>query len=295
MIQKYLLLIISLVSMIFSCTSETEKNGVEVLVKENIEVQSPEDILPLADSLVIPILYQGTVSLAALPTEEKKQKFIDYMLPIILISRHELMEKHSRVLMIKQYLVDSISISDQDSLLLIELHEQFKTDDIDILLRRTYPHPTSLVLAQAALESGWGTSRFFVQGNNIFGVWSYSENENRMPARFARAEYHAYVRVFDDLKQAIDHYFVMMGRAKAYYKFRSKRLETNNPFELIPYLTAYSEAGAEYVKKLETIIRVNNLTRYDSYQLHPDYFEWQEFEDSSSLKPNWTYSKILPF
>ncbi len=71
-------------------------------------------------------------------------------------------------------------------------------------------HPVSIVLAQAAIESAWGESRFFKKGNNIFGMWSYNRKEPRMRARETRNGKPVYLKKYRSLSDAIDDYFVTM-------------------------------------------------------------------------------------
>ena len=129
-----------------------------------------------------------------------------------------------------------------------------------------YPVNLELLLAQAALESGWGTSRFYKQANNIFGVWSYSENEPRIKASEARDGKPIFVKKYDTLPESFASYFKTLARGP-YKTFRSKRTQTNDVFQLITHLQLYSELREEYVSRLESLIRFNNLEQYDSYTL----------------------------
>jgi Bax protein len=130
--------------------------------------------------------------------------------------------------------------------------------------------PNSIVLAQAAIETGWGQSRFFLEGNNVFGIWSYNADEPRLQAGIGR-ETPVYVRAYGDISESIHDYFETLGGARAYNGVRKARMETNDPFLLIPHLKYYSERRNWYVSQLRTMIEQNNFIKYDNYKLDPNH------------------------
>ena len=134
------------------------------------------------------------------------------------------------------------------------------------MLSRLKTHPTSIVLAQAAIESGWGTSRFYIEANNVFGIWSYSENELRIKAMEDREGKSVYVRKYDVLPESIISYFKTIARGP-YSEFRTAREKISEVSVLISYLEVYSELREEYVKRLDQLIQYNNFEKYDSYTL----------------------------
>ncbi len=155
-----------------------------------------------------------------------------------------------------------------------ELKIKYKVEGIPCLLKRLRTHPVSIVLAQAALESGWGSSRFYREANNIFGIWSYNKNEPRMAAGVQRnGEKTVYVKKYPDLEASIEGYFRMMAKGHAYAQFRTMRLHTDNPFELIPYLDHYSELRHEYVKRLYYVIKSNKFYLLDDPKYQPPGWE----------------------
>jgi len=132
------------------------------------------------------------------------------------------------------------------------------------LLLALKPHPQSVAIAQAAMESGWATSRFFVQANNIFGMWSSNPNEARIAAGEKRGGTRTiWLRKFDTVEESVREYYKLMGRGRAYKKFRQTRYETDDVFQIIKKLDKYSEIGKKYVKELGSVIRYNKLTKYD--------------------------------
>jgi len=235
-------------------------------------IYSVDDILDIEDSLVAPVIYQGAVNLDALPVDLKKKKFIDMMLPSILYVKYkmELVKNQVEEIAAKQAL--GLPVAPEEEEFLNEKLAAYKAADIDDLLEKLTTHPASIALAQAALESGWGTSRFFREGHNVFGVWSYRADENRIMAGQSRNGRAVYVRKYDHFTGSIQDYFDTIARVKAYKNFRKMRKETDDAFELIPLLNRYSETGRAYVAQLKQMIHANDLTKYDRYRLDPAYF-----------------------
>lgn len=223
-----------------------------------------EDIVPLSDSLVDPILYQDIPNLENGNISTSKRNFIAIVLPAILVARHKIAQDSERI----KRLAEAEIWSAQDSAFYKKLQRRFRAENIDNLLLRMRTHPNSIVLAQAAVESGWGSSHFFRQANNLFGIWAYTANEPRVPAAHANV----YLRKYNDVSESIEDYFVTLGRARPYRSFREARGQTNKVEELLPHLKHYSERGYAYTNQLKLIIDQNNLTQYDHYQIDPGYF-----------------------
>ena len=134
------------------------------------------------------------------------------------------------------------------------------------LLQRVDIVPPSLVLAQAANESAWGTSRFARLGNNLFGEWTYSPGTGIVPAGRPPGETYE-VRKFSSLYQSIRSYMNNLNRNGAYHKLREVRAglrRTNQPvtgIALAKGLLKYSQRGEEYIKEIQSLIRHNKLSR----------------------------------
>lgn len=238
-----------------------------VLKTEKIYVENVDDILHIDSVLVKPVLYDHVYFLDALPYKQAKEEFINVMLPAILIVKWQLNQDLKRL---EEIMKEGIQ-DHGDSMLVANWAEEFKTDDLATLKRRLLTHPNSIVLAQAAVESGWGKSRFFMEANNVFGVWSFDSDEPRIPASISREEYQVYLRKYDNIAESVMDYFKTIARVPAYTNFRRKRAETQNIRELLPYLDRYSERGDEYVAQLLGMIRYNNFQQYDKYQIDPAY------------------------
>ena len=222
----------------------------------------PRDIRPVSNP-VNAYVYTKAIDLSVLDVQNKKQAFINIMLPSILLAKHQLEEDRNKVLALEK---KREPLSDEEERYLVNLKKDYKCHTSKELLLRLSTHPTSIVLAQAAIESGWGTSRFYKEANNVFGVWSYSENESRIKAMEDREGKSVYVRKYDVLSESIISYFKTIARGP-YSEFRAAREKISEVSILISYLKVYSELREEYVKRLDQLIQYNNFEKYDSYRL----------------------------
>ena len=228
-----------------------------------IAPKTAEDILSLSDQKVQPVLYANTVPLSPLSIKKKKETFINMMLPSILLAKLRLKLERKKVFRLSQK--QHLSITEEAWL--AKKRDEFEVGDNNELYQKMAPHPTSLIIAQAIVESGWGTSKFFQQGNNVFGVWSFDKKDKRIVADEKRGDKSVYLKKYQTLDQSIHDYFLTISSVPYYEKFREKRLETQNPFKLVEHLGKYSELGDEYIANIKNIIRKNNLLDYDQYRL----------------------------
>lgn len=139
--------------------------------------------------------------------------------------------------------------------------------DRDEYFKRIDVIPTSLALAQASLESGWGKSRFAREANNLFGHWSYS-GVGLLPQNRAVGKTHM-IRIFGSLQKSVNAYMLNLNTNDAYIVFREKRLQARNSgknfggMEASKTMVNYSELKEEYIKMLREMIEQNNLLIYD--------------------------------
>ncbi|MFO7761920.1 MAG: glucosaminidase domain-containing protein [Thermodesulfobacteriota bacterium] len=225
-------------------------------------ISSPAEIVNIKTPCVEPVTYINAVSLKDLSLTAKKQKFFDMILPSILISKYKLKLKRDKVMSLirKDYL------SREERNYLAGLRKEYSASDSQELLKKLESHPTSIVMAQAAIETGWGSSRFFLQANNVFGIWSFDRSESRFQAEESRGEKRVYLKRYEDLISSIDDYFKTLARGP-YQEFREKRQRIDNPLELIEFLRKYSELRGEYVDRLRSIITHNQMQRFDACSL----------------------------
>jgi len=142
----------------------------------------------------------------------------------------------------------------------------------DTLLRRVDVVPVSLVLAQAAQESGWGTSRFALESNNLFGIWTWNEDAGSVPLNRPDDATHL-VRVYPDIEASVRAYLHNINIGFAYTDFRDLRAEMRaagkplDPFSLAGALDRYSTAGDMYVNDIRVMLRSTELDKLGSLSL----------------------------
>lgn len=238
-----------------------------------IHLDSIHKIISVDDSLVKPVLYDSIIVQNFVPTDTRKKQFIDQILPAILIVRYQMENKSKKVNRIMRKIEEDVPLRPKEKEYADSLIKRFRAKSYENLLVRMTPHPTSLVLAQAALESGWGSSRFAMEGNNLFGIWASPKDRNVIKSLFKRSDNQIYLKKYPNVAESIDHYFLTIGRNNAYRKFRNERYARADVFKLIESLDKYSERGSEYTNQLKKMIEWNNLQEYDTYSINPNYIK----------------------
>ena len=186
----------------------------------------------------------------------KKKRFLYLIVPPTQNVHKKLMQRYKRV----AEDINNTHITDE----IVSLKKEYGATSNEDLLARLKPHPVSIALAQAAMESSWATSRFFIEANNIFGMWSNSPKQERIAAGEKReGNVTIWLRKFNTIEDSIQAYYKLIATANAYAKLRKLRLETNNPFIITQGLDKYSEIGQAYIDEINSVIRHNNFTRFD--------------------------------
>jgi Bax protein len=198
---------------------------------------------------------------AMIPQEFSKQKkaFMEIVLPAVLEVYAELENDYERLIQAVQTNSDSEFISAQ--------MRYYGVDDLQRLLIRAKPHPKSIALAQAAIESAWATSRFYKKANNLFGVWSFNKNEPRVAASGTREGTTVWLRKYDSVKESIRDYYKTISTGFAYKEFRELNYKSDNALLLSQKLHRYSEKGSEYTKLLVQMIVQNKFDVFDNHGL----------------------------
>ncbi len=194
-------------------------------------------------------------SLKLTPVQKKKQNFYTLVLPAVNSVYDELQKQYIDIL---EHHHDPIYDPD-----LKRLKKEYKVTTNQELLVALKPHPKSIAIAQAAMESAWGTSRFFREANNIFGVWSLNSYDQRIAAKGKRGTKTIWLKKYNILDDSIRDYYRTLGRNRAYKEFRKLKMQTSDPYKLVEKLNHYSERGDEYCNELASMIRYNNLRQYD--------------------------------
>ncbi len=230
------------------------------------ELVTADSIMVLEDSLILPILYHGNPDLRQVKGTDRKVHFVQMMLPSIMLAQKKIDNERLQIEALNGRLKEE-KLSHSDSVKVDSVLTYYKAKTLDQAIKCLHPQPISVILAQAALESGWGTSRFFIEANNVFGIWSYNPEEERIAAGKNRGEKTIYLRKYDNLYGSVYDYLKTVARVPAYKKLRKARLESSDPYKLIQYLTNYSELRQVYFDILGSVIRHNDLTKYYHYKL----------------------------
>ncbi len=225
-------------------------------VKTN-KVKALKPNLPKA----FPSKYPSHVSLAYLPLKERKKEFIKLMLPLIQEANKEVLEERKFLLSIKDK--KNLTLEEQEKLR--KLKKKYRTSSLKELMKRVDAVPASLVLAQAAIESGWGTSRFFTEANNAFGIYAYSKEAKVKCLKARKSE--ACLKVYPNLLESVKDYIYNINVGWAYRDFREARRRGASLDMLVKELEKYSALGKQYTELVQNVIKNNNLTAYDSYAL----------------------------
>ena len=214
----------------------------------------------------LPLDWQKSFSL-------KKVEFIETLLPLIAYQNQQILVERERLFKIQNYLLDNKTLNQNDleylfaiaDKYLIETNNKHKIDIVDKLLLSVNTIPTSIVLAQAATESGWGTSRFAKEYNALFGQYTYNEKKGVIPYEREIGKKHL-IRHFSSLDKSVESYFKNINTHYAYEKFRSIRNamhENNLDIKLLTQaLDVYAE-DKSYVDTINSIIDSNEFTQFD--------------------------------
>ena len=151
--------------------------------------------------------------------------------------------------------------SDNEKLRLLRL--KYGVESNRDLLVAIKPHPQSIAIAQAAIESAWGTSRIFTEANNIFGIRPFKSGEPMISANNKRGDKVVWLRKYANVRESVADYYLVLGRAAAYKEFRTLKMKTSDPHMLVMKLNNYSERKGEYVRELSAMIRYNNFHELD--------------------------------
>ena len=207
--------------------------------------------------------------------ERKKEVFLSMVLPLVLMVNERLSEQRERLLTLKDKIEAGQSIGREQRAWLNEMYRTYKVEpgEMDKLLLRVDVVPPSLALAQAAIESGWGTSRFAREGNALFGQWVWGdEADGIVPEKRQEGKTHK-IRAFETPLEAVAAYIKNLNTHRAYRKLRRMRADLRaqgaglNGLTLAGGLEAYSEKGQAYVDLVRQIIAANELRPLDKARL----------------------------
>ena len=203
--------------------------------------------------------------------KKRKKLFIQIVLPLIIEENLKIRFDRKKLFQI----LNKNNTTERDKAWLNLKFKQYgiKNKDLSKLKIRLDEIPVSLAIAQAAKETGWGSSRFAQEGNALFGQWTWS-GEGIKPLDLEKDKKHK-VAKFKILKASVRAYQRNLNTHSSYKEFRIERAiqrdneEKLNSLKLVNYLEKYAETGKEYTEVLKKIITQNNLTDFDDVEILP--------------------------
>ena len=212
-------------------------------------------------------------------THKKKSIFIAILLPIALKGNELVLEERKLMkiafssnniyqieLYSKKYRVKNFKKMKFSKLNRLELNN-IKLE----LLTKINEIPISMILAQAIIESGWGSSRFAQQGNALFGEWTWKNNDGIKPQKNLDANHS--VKNFESLSDSVNSYILNLNTHPAYKelrKYREKQFKIGKPvtgYNMANFLEKYAEIGFQYVIKVKDMIEKNRLNKFENSKL----------------------------
>ena len=210
--------------------------------------------------------------------KEKKETFLQILLPLVVAENAKIKED-------REYLLKIIkrNSSEKNKKWLNKKYKAYKVADRNIteLIEKIDIIPTSIALAQAAKESGWGTSRFALEGNAIYGQWTWN-GDGIEPLEKTKNQNHKILK-FPLLRASVKAYIANLNTHRGYKRFRVKRAELRKKnkklagLELIHELDNYAQTGKEYTRILEQIIKQNDLDELETVII-------DDFKEKNQLK-----------
>ncbi|MCW7754636.1 glucosaminidase domain-containing protein [Desulfobotulus sp. H1] len=202
--------------------------------------------------------------------KEKKKAFFQFLRPIVEQENWAVLKERARVLVLWQQFQENRTLSEKGLEQLETLRDRYRVEAAPEegaaffreMLMRIDAVPVPLALIQAAKESGWGSSHFAREGNNLFGQWCFEKGCGMVPRMRPEGAIHE-VQIFGDVAEAVRAYLWNLNTHSAYeevrmrrYRMRMEKKELDGRF-LAGGLEKYSERGMEYVRILRRMIRAN--------------------------------------
>jgi Bax protein len=247
-------------------------------LQQNDQLKRPST--PARVSAAAPVLSVLPDFALVADVDARKQQFFDFLEAYVNAENRRLLQRRETLMIFSRVLANGQRLSPSERLNLAKFALDYRIDFdsdtgqrgdaalVEQLLRRVDAIPVSLVLAQAANESAWGTSRFAVDGNNLFGQWCYEEGCGFVPLERADKASHE-VRKFNTIAAAVSAYFKNLNTHPSYQHFRRMRAHMRDqekildPIQLAYGLGSYSQRGDNYIDEVQTIIQQNALRLRD--------------------------------
>ena len=207
--------------------------------------------------------------------KDNKKKFVRTVLPLIINENQKILSVRNNLLLLKNKLSSNYSLNKSELQILkklsknhkIKFNNSHKFDVINNLLKKVDIIPNSIVLAQAAIESGWGSSRFAQDFNALFGEYTYDNDKGVVPLERENGENHL-IKAFNSYNSSVESYFNNINSHYAYEQFRELRkvMREKNNFSnvtlLVDKLNTYAE-DENYIQTIRSVIKNNNFEIFD--------------------------------
>lgn len=243
--KKFITLFMSFV-LISSLANATECSSIpEEIEYVTIKVDSLGDLQAEPDMNHVYTI--DGFNLRSLGASARKRAFIKMLLPSIKVVNQEI----DRDIQIVENLSQKSSYTSEEKKELKRIFKNYKVSAYNwsALKKRMIKYPTSLILSQAALESGWGTSKVFRENNNLFGMVAYS----------SKGRYQKY----DSIKDSVKDFVLILSRVSVYEPLRRRVRAGQEPMEIAKGLRAYSTSKDRYVREVQNMMARNDLEKYD--------------------------------
>ncbi len=215
-------------------------------------------------------------SLKTLSPRDRKLSFVGIIMPSVLHALEKVIRTRGFLLELSE---EGVKLGTEEERRISGLCRTYRVKTRDCTVSRLLLHvdvlPVSLVLAQAAVESGWGISRFAQEGNSLFGQWTVAQYKGLVPLERESGKTHR-VRQFETIEASVDSYLrnvnghpVYAGLRKERARYRMEEGTKNGYFSselvwnLLPHLESYSQKGVEYLELLKSVIKGNGFESFD--------------------------------
>jgi Bax protein len=218
-------------------------------------------------SLKIPtntvIEYDVPAQFVSMNEKQRKVEFIKWILPIVVRQNNLVMQERKIILKLQNRELLGIQLRETEIDFLNIMQLKYGGNSFDDLLSRVNVIPTALVISQASIESGWGSSRFAQEGNNLFGIRTYDKNTPGMkPKNNVNANFK--VRSYLTVDDSVANYLLLLNTHHAYKDFRTARsymshVDAMDDHALADTLFDYSELGSQYIEMIH--VHLNNIEK----------------------------------
>ncbi len=205
---------------------------------------------------------------------KQKKAFVNILFPLI-------KKENTKILHLRKKIIEIFNdpfflLNKKDLIFLAKTAKKYNirniTDKKNFLIKINTV-PPSLTLAQAAIESGWGKSRFTRLANNIFGHWEYSSDGIQPKSNYNNIDINYSLKIFPSIEDSVKAYLLNLNRNPAYKNFRKKRFEFKKNDKFFTGITAastlkyYSQLRSKYINRLKALIKYNNWLKFDKINL----------------------------